>query len=108
MEHLIFIRRAKDLGFSLSDIGETLTLYDSRQTPCVHVLALLDRKIEEIDRVVRELSELQGELERLREESAARVEESGGICGIVERGVHASGQAALTWLESRWQGDRAL
>ena len=52
VERLIFIRKAKSLGFSLTDIGETLTLYDSQQAPCIHVLALLDRKIQEIDQLV--------------------------------------------------------
>ena len=44
VERLTFIRKAKSLGFSLTDIGETLTLYDSQQAPCIHVLALLDRE----------------------------------------------------------------
>lgn len=101
VERLTFIRKAKSLGFSLTEIGETLTLFDSQQPPCVHVLALLDRKILEIDRLVGELKELQQELARLREESAARVEQSGHICGIVEKGIHAKGQAALTWIESQ-------
>ena len=33
VERLTFIRKAKSLGFSLTDIGETLTLYDSQQAP---------------------------------------------------------------------------
>lgn len=106
VERLIFIRKAKNLGFSLSDIGETLTLYDAQQAPCVHVLALLDRKVHEIDRLMSELKELQQELMRLREESAARVDQSGRICGIVERGIHSRGEAALTWLEGVRKRDR--
>ncbi len=74
VERLTFIRKAKSLDFSLTDIGETLTLYDSQQAPCIHVLALLDKKIEEIDHLVGELQELQQELQRLREESEPRVE----------------------------------
>ncbi len=101
VERLTFIRKAKGLGFSLTEIGETLTLFDSQQAPCVHVLALLDRKILKIDRLVSELKELQQELARLRAESAARAEQSGHICGIVERGIHAKAQAALTWIESQ-------
>ena len=104
VERLTFIRKAKSLGFSLSDIGETLTLYDSQQAPCIHVLALLDRKIQEIDQLVGELQELQEELKRLREESAPRVKQAADgspICGIIEQDIHAKGQAALTWLEGR-------
>ncbi len=107
VERLTFIRKAKSLGFSLTDIGETLTLYDSQQAPCIHVLALLDKKIEEIDHLVGELQELQQELQRLREESEPRVEQcadGSSICGIIEQDIHAKGQAALTWLEGRQMG----
>ncbi len=107
VERLTFIRKAKSLGFSLTDIGETLTLYDSEQAPCIHVLALLDKKIEEIDHLVGELQELQQELQRLREESEPRVErcaDGSSICGIIEQDIHAKGQAALTWLEGRQMG----
>ena len=104
VERLTFIRKAKSLGFSLTDIGETLTLYDSQQAPCIHVLASLDRKIQEIDQLVGELQGLQQELKRLREESAPRVKRAADgspICGIIEQDIHAKGQAALTWLEGR-------
>ena len=107
VERLVFIRRAKELGFSLSDIKEVLEIHDARHPPCVRVLAILERKIKEIDRLVRELKEFQGELVSLREESVARVEqgaEGASICGIVERGIHAKGQQALTWLESQRKG----
>ena len=104
VERLTFIRKAKSLGFSLTDLGETLTLYDSQQAPCVHVLALLDRKIQEIDQLMGELQELQQELQRLQEESAPRVKrdaDGSPICGIIEQDIHAKGQAALIWLEGR-------
>ena len=107
VERLTFIRKAKSLGFSLTDIGETLTLYDSQQTPCIHVLALLDRKIQEIEQLMGELQELQQELMRLREESAPRVErcaDGSSICEIIEKDIHAKGQSALTWLEGRQMG----
>ena len=100
VERLIFIKKAKSLGFSLTDIGETLAIADSESPPCVHVLALLDRKVHEIDRLVSELRGLQQELVRLRDESSARIEPGGQICGIVERSVHKQGEVALTWLES--------
>ena len=51
-----------------------------------------------------DLKEFQEELIQLRKESSSRVTqgiEQGSICGIVERGIHAKGQTALTWLESQ-------
>ena len=71
------------------------------------MLALLDKKIEEIDHLVGELQELQQELQRLREESEPRAErcaDGSSICGIIEQDIHAKGQAALTWLEGRQMG----
>ena len=100
VERLIFIKKAKGLGFSLTEIGETLAIADSQSPPCIHVLALLDRKIQDIDRLVSDLQELQQELIGLRDQSSARIEQGGQICGIVERGVHKQGEVALTWMES--------
>ena len=71
------------------------------------MLALLDRKIQEIEQLVGELQELQQELLRLREESAPRVErcaDGSSICRIIEQDIHANGPAALTWLEGRQMG----
>ncbi|MEE9198546.1 MAG: MerR family transcriptional regulator [Dehalococcoidia bacterium] len=103
VERLAFIKTAKNLGFSLEDIRETLAIYDVQGCPCVHVLALLDRKIEGVGRLIEELRDYQTELRKLREESAARVDLGGEefICSIVDRGAHIKGQEALTWLESR-------
>lgn len=107
VERLSFIKKAKNLGFSLTDIEEILAIHDAQEAPCVHVLALMDRKIKEIGQLVKELDEFQKELSHLREESAARVEQGikeGAICSIVDRGIHAKGQQALTWLESQRKG----
>ena len=109
VQRLLFIRKAKDLGFSLTDVRETLAIADSQSPPCVHVLALLDKKIEEIDRLLGQLLEFQRELRRLREESAAEAAggaQEGVLCAIVERGIHARGQQALTWLESQRRQER--
>ncbi len=103
VKRLVFIKKAKELGFSLSDTKEILEVHDAGDSPCVHVLAILDRKIHEIDSLVQELREFQEELVQLRDESAARAEHGaeGAICGIVERGIHQKGEVALAWLESR-------
>ena len=103
VERLVFIKKAKELGFSLSDTKEILEVQDAGDSPCMHVLAILDRKILEIDSLVQELREFQEGLVQLRDESAARAEHGaeGAICGIVERGIHDKGVAALAWLEGR-------
>lgn len=101
---LEFIAKAKHLGFSLEDIRDVLVLHQQQQRPCVHVLALLDQKLIQVDRVLKELRQFRQELGRLRQEAAQRLEElpeGSGICGIIERGIHAKGEAALAWLEFR-------
>ncbi|MFQ5933742.1 MAG: heavy metal-responsive transcriptional regulator [Dehalococcoidia bacterium] len=103
VDRLVFIKKAKNLGFSLDDIRDTLAIHDVQGSPCVHVLALLDQKIAEVGFLIEEFIDFQRGLKMLREDSTARVGESGddSICGIVDRGAHIKGQQALTWLESR-------
>ena len=107
VERLEFVKKAKRLGLSLEEIREILILHEQSQSPCVHVLALLDRKLEHVDDIIRELEEFRRELTRLRVESQVRLEqlpEDARICGIIERGVHHNGEVALTWLEGRRKG----
>ena len=108
VERLEFIEKAKHLGFSLEDIRDILILAEQQQRPCVHVLALLDQKLKQVDDVLRDLKAFRKELASLRKESAEQIERlpADAICGIVERGVHAKGEAALAWLEFRHTGKR--
>ena len=109
VERLEFIEKAKRLGFSLEDIHDILILDEQQQRPCVHVLALVDQKLRQLDDVLRDLKKFRAELARLRKESAEQLERlpaDAAICGIVERGVHAKGEAALAWLEFRQPGKR--
>ncbi len=104
VERLEFVKKAKRLGLSLEEIREILILHERTQAPCVHVLALLDRKLEHVDDIIRDLEEFRRELMRLRVESQVRLEQlpdDARICGIIERGVHHRGEVALTWLEGR-------
>ena len=108
VERLEFIEKAKHMGFSLEDIHDILILDEQQQRPCVHVLALLDQKLKQVDDVLRDLKAFRKELASLRKESAEQIERqpADAICGIVERGVHAKGEAALAWLEFRQPGKR--
>lgn len=109
-ERLAFIEKAKHLGFSLEDIRDILVLDQQQQRPCVHVLALIDQKLQQLDEVLRDLRAFRKELTRLRKESAEqlkRLPADAAICGIIERGVHAKGEAALAWLEFRQPSKRS-
>ncbi len=107
VERLEFVKKGKRLGLSLEEIREILQLHAQRQAPCVHVLALLDQKLDQVDAIMRDLDEFRQELMQLRAESQVRLEqlpEDARICGIIERGIHTKGQVALTWLEGRRKG----
>ena len=106
-DRLEFIKKAKRLGLSLDEIKDILLLHRGEQVPCVHVLALLDRKLEEVDAVMVELEKFRRELSNLRLESQERLEqlpEEARICGIIERGIHAKGEVALAWMKRRRKG----
>lgn len=55
---LFFIRRAKDLGFSLDEIGELLFLSDHPEKTAAEVKALVQAKIADIDRRIRDLERM--------------------------------------------------
>ncbi|HEX9867708.1 MAG TPA: MerR family DNA-binding protein [Candidatus Tectomicrobia bacterium] len=76
---------AKTIGLTLDEIQEILTLRDSGESPCEHVLALLDRKLAKVDQQFRALVDFRQELIVLREEAAHTVRADGCICGIIEQ-----------------------
>ncbi|MEE9262375.1 MAG: MerR family DNA-binding protein, partial [Dehalococcoidia bacterium] len=72
-------------GLSLDEIQDILILHEQRQTPCIHVLALLDQKLDQVDAIIKELDQVDAiikeldqfrqELMRLRAESQVRLEQ---------------------------------
>ena len=57
-----FIRQAKELGFSLREIGALLSLRVDRGVSCADVRGLAERKIEDIDRRIASLQEMRAAL----------------------------------------------
>jgi DNA-binding transcriptional MerR regulator len=107
VERLDFIKKAKRLGLSLDEIKDILALHEKEQVPCIHVLALLDRKVSEVEKVIQDLKAFRQGLMMLREESAKHLEnlpKGAAICGVIERGIHHRGELALAWLEGRQMG----
>jgi MerR family copper efflux transcriptional regulator len=62
---LRFIRQAKDLGFSLSEIKELLTLRVTPGKSCADVRAHAEHKITDVDRRIASLKRVRGALVRL-------------------------------------------
>lgn len=62
---LQFIKRARDLGFSIKDCAELLSLYRDRDRASADVKAVADRRVEEIDRKIAELKSMRATLVHL-------------------------------------------
>lgn len=60
-----FIRRAKDLGFTLKEIGELLSLRVAPGTTCAEVRAMALGKIENVEQKMAELKRIKDVLDRL-------------------------------------------
>lgn len=65
IRRLQFIRRAKDLGFSLQEIGELLSLRVNPTTTCSEVKARAEAKIADIDAKLRDLQRMKAALGQL-------------------------------------------
>lgn len=64
LDRLVFIKRARDLGFTLDQIRSLLGLADDPQAPCAEVDAITAANIAEIDRRLADLQALRSELVR--------------------------------------------
>ncbi|MDH7640266.1 MerR family transcriptional regulator [Sphingomonas oryzagri] len=64
LNRLSFIRRSRDLGFTLDEVRKLLALADDREAPCADVDALAAEHIKEIDKKVRDLMALRDQLAR--------------------------------------------
>lgn len=65
LNRLSFIRRARDLGFSLDQVRALLDLSDDRTRPCEAVDSLAKQHLAEIERKIADLNALQRELGKL-------------------------------------------
>jgi Cu(I)-responsive transcriptional regulator len=65
LKRLSFIRRARDLGFSLDQVRELLTLTDDRNQSCAAVDAIANEHRSEVERKIRDLQALKAELDSI-------------------------------------------
>lgn len=64
LDRLSFIKRSRDLGFTLDQVRDLLRLADDRAASCAEVDVIAARHVEEIDRKLADLTALRSELVR--------------------------------------------
>ena len=65
LNRLIFIRRARDLGFSLAHVRGLLRLSDDRDQSCMAVDEIANEHRAEVERKIRDLQALKAELDSI-------------------------------------------
>jgi MerR family copper efflux transcriptional regulator len=65
IDRLAFIRAAQAVGLTLGEIRQVVALRERGETPCAHVVELVERRADEISERIAELQRLQGDLHRL-------------------------------------------
>ena len=65
LSRLSFIRRARELGFSLDQIREFLKLADDRSRSCAAVDAIAKEHRKEVEQKIQDLIALKSELDRM-------------------------------------------
>ena len=81
IRRLIFIRRARDLGFSLGTVQVLLSLAEKPKQSCAQVVDLVAEQLHQIESKIADLQRLSTELMRLRN-SCSDVQDYG--CRIIE------------------------
>lgn len=62
LERIRFVRSAQAVGLTLGEIREIVAFRERGQSPCAHVLGVLETHAAEVDRRIRELRQLRREL----------------------------------------------
>jgi len=90
LQRLAFIKRSRDLGFSLEEVGRLLDLWQNRQRASADVKALAAAHLETLERKIEELVSLRDTLQELVGHCQGddrpdcpilRELETGGCCG---------------------------
>lgn len=82
LDRLRFIRRCRDLGFSLDQIAELVALSSDSQKPCGEVDALTHIHLAEVEAKIADLNALAAELRRIGAQCQGRTTISN--CRIIE------------------------
>jgi len=83
LKRLLFIKRAKELGFTLKEIKELFSLRIDSQAKCGDVKHLTEHKLKDVDYRIRDLKKIRGVLVKLIEQ-CVNEEISSDECPILE------------------------
>jgi Hg(II)-responsive transcriptional regulator len=61
-----FIKRAQELGFTLSEIIDLLGFWSAKQGSCERMRARAERKLDEVDAKIKDLARIRSALENVR------------------------------------------
>ncbi|WP_324281833.1 heavy metal-responsive transcriptional regulator [Cyanobacterium aponinum UTEX 3222] len=85
LTRLTFIKRAQNLGLTLEEINNILTIYDQGSPPCAEIRERLTAKIKDIDEQIQQLLSLQNELNLLLSDwQDLEIKPEGKICPFVQ------------------------
>lgn len=65
VERLVFIRRSRELGFSMKEIRQLLSLVDREQVSCERVQTIADRHLGDIRSKIADLRKMESSLREL-------------------------------------------
>jgi MerR family mercuric resistance operon transcriptional regulator len=82
VRRIAFIRHAKELGFSLDEIGELLSLRMETKSQCRAVRTKAEAKIAEVEEKIRSLEQIKAALQRLV--GSCKINKRQGECPILE------------------------
>lgn len=88
LPRLAFVRSSQAVGLTLGEIREVIAFRDRGESPCAHVLDLLERRTSDLSRRITEMRSLRSDLEtlvaRARTLNPADCSED-DVCHIVRR-----------------------
>lgn len=96
LERLSFIRRTRDLGFSLEQVRALLDLTESRDSDCATVDRIVNGHLLQIDRKIADLAALRRELSAIVNACADGSVGECRILGAFEGGVFAAGAGPIS------------
>lgn len=98
---LSFIRRSRDLGFTLDQVRALLDLSDDRGRPCEAVDAIAKEHLAEVDRKIADLLALRHELGSMIDQCRCGTVADCRIIEALSPGAAASGQPAVGPMRAR-------